>query len=69
MRIAAYCRVSTEKEEQLHSLEKQIEYFKEFSEKSNHTLVKVYADEGISGKQIKNRQEFLKMLKCTTRII
>jgi DNA invertase Pin-like site-specific DNA recombinase len=63
MRIAAYCRVSTDKGEQLDSLEKQKEYFEEFAKKNNHTLVRMYADEGISGKQIKNRQEFLKMLK------
>ncbi len=63
MRIAAYCRVSTDKGEQLDSLEKQKEYFEEFAKKNNHTLIKMYADEGISGKQIKNRQEFLKMLK------
>lgn len=63
MRIAAYCRVSTDKDEQLDSLEKQKEYFEEFAKKSNHTLVRMYADEGISGKQIKNRQEFLRMLK------
>lgn len=62
MRIVAYCRVSTDKEEQKESLENQKEYFEEFAKKYGHTLVNVYPDEGISGKQIKNRAQFLKML-------
>ena len=37
MKIAAYCRVSTEKEAQIDSLEKQIEFFNEFT-KSFHTV-------------------------------
>ena len=50
MRIAAYCRVSTEKEAQIDSLEKQIEFFNEFTKKNGYELYKLYADEGISGK-------------------
>ena len=55
MKIAAYCRVSTEKEAQIDSLEKQIEFFNEFTKKNGYELYKLYADEGISGKQIKHR--------------
>lgn len=62
MRIAAYCRVSTNKDEQLESLENQKLFFEEFAKKNNYELVKIYADEGISGKQSYNRKEFLKML-------
>ena len=58
MKIAAYCRVSTEKEAQIDSLEKQIEFFNEFTQKNGYELYKLYADEGISGKQIKNRKQF-----------
>ena len=49
MRMAAYCRVSTEKEEQLSSLENQREFFEQYADKEGDTLVKIYADEGISG--------------------
>ncbi len=63
MKIAAYCRVSTEKEAQIDSLEKQIEFFNEFTQKNGYELYKLYADEGISGKQIKNRKQFLAMMK------
>ncbi len=62
MRVAAYCRVSTEKEEQLDSLDKQKEFFEDFAERNHYDLVNVYADEGISGKQIKNRTQFQRML-------
>ena len=63
MKIAAYCRVSTEKEAQIDSLEKQIEFFNEFAKKNNYELYKLYADEGISGKQIKHRKQFQQMMQ------
>ena len=62
MKIAAYCRVSTEKEAQIDSLEKQIEFFNEFTKKNSYELYKLYADEGISGKQIKHRKQFQQMM-------
>ena len=62
-RIAAYCRVSTEKEEQLSSLENQRTFFEQYAEKSGDTLVKIYADEGISGKSLKRRDAFLNLLE------
>ncbi len=62
MKIAAYCRVSTEKEAQIDSLEKQIEFFNEFTKKNGYELCKLYADEGISGKQIKHRKQFQQMM-------
>lgn len=63
MKIAAYCRVSTEKEAQIDSLEKQIEFFNEFTKKNGYNLYKLYADEGISGKQIKHRKQFQAMMQ------
>ncbi len=63
MKIAAYCRVSTEKEAQIDSLEKQIEFFNEFTKKNDYDLYKLYADEGISGKQIKHRKQFQAMMQ------
>ena len=62
MKIAAYCRESTEKEAQIDSLEKQIEFFNEFTKKNGYELYKLYADEGISGKQIKHRKQFQQMM-------
>lgn len=62
MNIAAYCRVSTDKEDQLNSLATQKEFFQEYANKTGETLVKVYADEGITGTKIKNRKEFQRML-------
>lgn len=62
MNIAAYCRVSTDKEDQLNSLETQKEFFLEYAQKMGHNLVRVYADEGISGTKTRNRTEFLKMM-------
>ena len=62
MNIAAYCRVSTEKEDQLNSLEAQKQFFAEYTKKTGDTLVKLYADEGISGTSTKKRDSFLRMI-------
>lgn len=63
MRIAAYCRVSTDKEDQLNSLEAQKKFFTEYTEKNGHTLVRLYADEGISGTKTRNRKQFLQLMR------
>ena len=62
MNIAAYCRVSTDKEDQLNSLEAQKQFFAEYTQRTGDNLVRLYADEGISGTKIKNRKEFLRMI-------
>ena len=62
MNIAAYCRVSTEKEDQLNSLEAQKQFFSEYTQRTGDTLIRLYADEGLSGTKIKNRKEFLRMM-------
>lgn len=62
MNIAAYCRVSTDKEDQLNSLEAQKQFFAEYTQRTGDNLIRLYADEGISGTKIKNRKEFLKMI-------
>ena len=67
MNIAAYCRVSTDKEDQLNSLEVQKEFFQEYAQKNNFHLVRVYADEGISGTKIKKRKEFQRMMTDAER--
>lgn len=62
MRIAAYCRVSTDKKDQLNSLEAQKAFFTEYTKRTGDELIYLYADEGISGTKIKNRKEFLHMM-------
>ena len=61
-RMVGYGRVSTDQDRQLDSLEHQVAFFTQFAQTHGYQLVKVYADEGISGKQLKNRREFLRML-------
>ncbi len=63
MRIAGYGRVSTAREAQLDSLDHQREFFSQYAAANGLELYRVYADEGISGKQMKNRREFLRMLE------
>lgn len=63
MNIAAYCRVSTDKSDQLNSLEMQKLFFAQYAEKNHDSLVRVYADEGISGTKTRNRKEFLRLMR------
>ena len=63
MKIAAYCRVSTEKDEQLASLTNQRDFFVTYAQRSGHELVHLYADEGISGTSVNRREEFKKLMK------
>lgn len=67
MRVVAYCRVSTNKDEQLDSLESQQIFFTQYSKKNNYNLVKIYADEGKSGTKMKNRTQLLKLLNDANR--
>lgn len=63
-RVAAYCRVSTDEEEQLNSFEVQCQYYTELIEsKEEWQLVKIFADEGKTGTQMKQRSDFLKMMR------
>lgn len=63
MRAVAYCRVSTNKEEQLDSLESQQKFFAEYAVRNEYTLIRIYADEGKSGTKMKNRTQLLKLLQ------
>lgn len=64
LRVAYYARVSTDKDDQLNSLENQSNYFNEMIEENdNWTLVNSYIDEGISGTAVKKRESFLKMIE------
>jgi site-specific DNA recombinase len=62
-RVAAYCRVSTDSEEQLNSYEAQVTYYgKLIHEKAEWEYVDVYADEGTTGTNTKHRLEFHRMI-------
>lgn len=62
-RAAAYCRVSTDKADQLNSLSAQQEYFQIHVREQGYELVEIYADEGITGTKKRNRKEFQRMIK------
>ena len=61
--MAAYCRVSTDQEEQLSSYENQVSYYTNFiSNNPQYELAGIYADEGISGTNTKKRKNFNRMI-------
>lgn len=64
LRVAAYCRVSTDKDEQLNSFEVQKTYYTEkIASNPNWKMADIFADEGISGVSMKKRDEFKRMLR------
>ncbi|WP_087065666.1 recombinase family protein [Intestinibacillus massiliensis] len=63
LRVTFYARVSTDKDEQLNSLENQVQYYTELIQsKPNWTYVEGYIDEGISGTSTKKRDSFNRMI-------
>ncbi len=63
LRVTFYARVSTDKDEQLNSLENQVQYYTELIQsKPNWTYVEGYVDEGISGTSTKKRDSFKRMI-------
>ena len=68
MRVAAYCRVSTDHEEQQTSFKLQTEYYREYVSNHSHwSLVDVYADEGFSATNTKRRDGFNRMIQDCER--
>lgn len=64
LRVAAYCRVSTEEEEQASSYEAQCQYYTDkIMSNQEWTMAGIFADEGISGTSTKRRTEFLRMIR------
>ena len=64
LRVAAYCRVSTEEEEQASSYEAQCQYYTDkIMSNKEWTMAGIFADEGISGTSTKKRTEFLRMIR------
>ena len=67
LKVAYYGRVSTDKDDQLNSLENQQNYFEDMiRENKNWIFTRGYIDEGISGTAVKNRDSFLKMIEDAT---
>ena len=64
LRVAAYCRVSTDSDEQETSYETQVSHYKEFiSSHPDWVLAGIFADDGISGTNTKKRNEFNRMIQ------
>ncbi len=68
LRVAAYCRVSTDSEEQATSYDAQVAHYTQFIEKNSEwELAGIFADDGISGTNTKKREEFNRMIEaCMT---
>lgn len=63
LKVTFYARVSTDKDEQLNSLENQIYYYKNYiKQNSNWTYIEGYIDEGLSGTTTQKRKNFLRMI-------
>ena len=64
LRVTFYARVSTDQDEQLNSLENQVQYYTELiKSKKNWTFVPGYIDEGISGTTTRRRDDFNRMIR------
>ncbi len=64
IRCAAYCRVSSDSEDQLNSFMAQTRYYSQIFENSEtETLIDIYADEGVTGTCEDKREEFQRMMK------
>ena len=65
LRVAAYCRVSTDREDQANSLQSQRSYFRDYIQRQEGwTLAEVYADEGTSGTSTRRREAFNRMIRA-----
>lgn len=62
-KVASYCRVSTDKDDQANSFDTQKAYFREYIQRNpDWELYEIYADEGITGTSTKKRKEFNRMM-------
>lgn len=64
IRLAAYCRVSSDSSDQLHSFAAQIKYYSEYCKRHpEYKFVDIYADEGVTGTSMEKRDDFRRMLR------
>lgn len=63
-RVAAYCRVSTDRDDQASSFDSQQRFFRDYIAAHPHwEMVEIFADEGLSGTETKHRAAFLRMIE------
>ena len=63
LRLAPYCRVSSDSTDQLHSFAAQIRYYSDYAKKHpEYQLADIYADEGITGTEMKKRDELNRLI-------
>ena len=63
LRVAAYCRVSTDSEDQLNSYNSQKAYYTDLIQKNGEWIFAgIYADEAITGTQVTKREDFQRMI-------
>ena len=63
LRLAPYCRVSSDSADQLHSFAAQIRYYSDYAKKHpEYELADIYADEGITGTEMKKRDELNRLI-------
>ena len=68
IRLAPYCRVSSDSADQMHSFATQIRYYSEYEKKNpQYQIVDIYADEGITGTEMEKRDEFNRLLRDCRR--
>ena len=64
IRVAAYCRVSTDKDDQLNSFFAQMRYYRDYVRGNDKmVLVDIYADEGITGTELAKRDEMKRLIR------
>lgn len=64
LRVGAYCRVSTDSDDQLNSFFAQVQHYNDYiRENDSMRLVEIYADEGITGTSVDKRDEFKRMMR------
>ena len=64
VRVAAYCRVSSNSADQLNSYANQLSYYTKLSKvRTDWNFIGIFADEGISGTKAENRPEFQRLLR------
>lgn len=64
IKLAAYCRVSSDSTDQLHSFAAQIRYYSEYTKQNpEYELVDIYADEGLTGTEMSKREELQRLLQ------
>jgi DNA invertase Pin-like site-specific DNA recombinase len=68
LRMAAYCRVSSDSDDQHNSYIGQVNYYTEtIGERSDWTLVGIYADEGLTGTKMDKRDDFNRLIRDCKR--